>query len=77
MKWTLIPLLLHLTICSLQQHYIDPRNVHHAEKEAVNLLAAADSNQDGVLTLVEVLAEREIFMKSKMVDAAKSFHDEF
>ncbi|XP_047495307.1 45 kDa calcium-binding protein-like [Penaeus chinensis] len=58
-------------------HYIDPRNVHHAEKEAVNLLAAADSNQDGVLTLVEVLAEREIFMRSKMVDAAKSFHDEF
>ncbi|KAK8743276.1 hypothetical protein OTU49_001345 [Cherax quadricarinatus] len=57
--------------------YIDPRNIHHAEKEAVNLFSAADANQDGVLTLVEVLAERELFMRSKMVDAAKSFHDEF
>ncbi|XP_042208651.1 45 kDa calcium-binding protein-like [Homarus americanus] len=57
--------------------YIDPRNIHHAEKEAVNLLSAADTNQDGVLTLVEVLAQREMFMRSKMVDAAKSFHDEF
>lgn len=57
--------------------YIDPRNVHHAEKEAVNLLSGGDTNQDGVLTLIEVLAQREMFMSSKMVDAAKSFHDEF
>lgn len=57
--------------------YIDPRNMHHAEKEALNLLSAADTNQDGVLTLLEVLNQRELFMASKMVDAAKSFHDEF
>lgn len=59
------------------QRYIDPRNVHHAEKEALTLLATADSNQDGVLTLPEVLAQSHIFMASKMVDAARSFHDEF
>lgn len=57
--------------------YIDPRNIHHAEKDAINLLSAADNNQDGVLSLVEILAQRELFMRSKMVDAAKSFHDEF
>lgn len=57
--------------------YIDPRNIHHAEKDAVTLLTAADSNQDGVLTLKEVLAKREIFIASKMIDAARSFHDEF
>ncbi|KAK7047500.1 45 kDa calcium-binding protein [Halocaridina rubra] len=57
--------------------YIDPRNIHHAEKEAVNLLATADSNQDGVLVLKEILAKKEIFISSKMVDAAQSFHDEF
>lgn len=59
------------------QRYIDPRNVHHAEKEALTLLATADSNQDGVLTLPEVLAQSHMFMASKMVDAARSFHDEF
>ncbi|KAK3864221.1 hypothetical protein Pcinc_030079 [Petrolisthes cinctipes] len=57
--------------------YIDPRNVHHAEKEALTLLATADSNQDGVLTLAEVLDQSHVFMASKMVDAARSFHDEF
>lgn len=61
----------------LRQRYIDPRNNHHAEKEALNLLSAADTNQDGVLTLLEVLNQRELFMASKMVDAARSFHDEF
>ncbi|XP_068237144.1 45 kDa calcium-binding protein-like [Palaemon carinicauda] len=57
--------------------YIDPRNIHHAEKEAVSLFSAADSNQDAVLTLKEILAKKEVFMVSKMIDAARSFHDEF
>lgn len=57
--------------------FIDPRNTHHAEKEALNLMTAADTDQDGVLTLLEILGQRELFMASKMVDAAKSFHDEF
>lgn len=57
--------------------FIDPRNIHHAEKEALNLLSAADTDQDGVLTLMEVLGQRELFMSSKMIDVAKSFHDEF
>ena len=59
------------------QRFIDPRNIHHAEKEALNLMSAADIDHDGVLTLMEVLGQRELFMASKMVDAAKSFHDEF
>lgn len=59
------------------QRYVDPRNIHHAEREAVNLLSAADTNYDSVLTLAEVLGKREMFMRSKVVDAAKSFHDEF
>ncbi|CAL4117612.1 unnamed protein product [Meganyctiphanes norvegica] len=57
--------------------YIDPRNVHHAEKEAVLLLGAADVDHDGVLNLEEILDKREMFIVSKLVDAAKSFHDEF
>ncbi|XP_076044015.1 45 kDa calcium-binding protein-like [Oratosquilla oratoria] len=57
--------------------YIDPRNSHHAEKEAANLISLADEDQDGVLTLQEVLKHKETFINSKMIDAAKSFHDEF
>lgn len=57
--------------------YIDPRNIHHADKEAVMLLGAADEDHNGVLTLEEIMEKREIFIVSKLVDAAKSFHDEF
>lgn len=38
---------------------------------------AADTDGDDMLTMMEVLWQRELFMTSKMVDAAKSFHDEF
>ena len=41
------------------------------------MISVADNNRDGVLTISEVLEHADMFMASKMVDAAKSFHDEF
>ncbi|KAL7644170.1 UNVERIFIED_CONTAM: hypothetical protein RMT77_004996 [Armadillidium vulgare] len=57
--------------------YFNPRNIHHAEKDALDLIGLADVNGDGKLSLAEVLMHKEEFMRSKMVDVSISFHDEF
>lgn len=58
-------------------HYIAPQSPRHAEHEAEALLALADSDHDNMLSLDEILTHPDLFLKSKMVDTARSFHDEF
>uniref|UniRef100_A0A224XHF3 Putative 45 kDa calcium-binding protein n=1 Tax=Panstrongylus lignarius TaxID=156445 RepID=A0A224XHF3_9HEMI len=57
--------------------YIDPKNPRHAKEESETLVTLGDSNHDGKLTLDEILAKMDLFLGSKMVDTARSFHDEF
>uniref|UniRef100_A0A1B6HSQ2 EF-hand domain-containing protein n=1 Tax=Homalodisca liturata TaxID=320908 RepID=A0A1B6HSQ2_9HEMI len=57
--------------------YIDPKNPRHAQEEAETLVALSDVDHDGQLSLSEVLGKMDLFLGSKMVDIAKSFHDEF
>ncbi|XP_047121674.1 45 kDa calcium-binding protein isoform X1 [Schistocerca piceifrons] len=57
--------------------YMDPRNPRHARQEASQLLQLADTDADGAVSLMEVLAHAGPFLNSKMVDTARSFHDEF
>ncbi|XP_065351887.1 45 kDa calcium-binding protein [Cloeon dipterum] len=57
--------------------YIDPRNPRHARDEAETLVMLADVNKDGYLSLPEVLNKIDLFLSSKMINAAKSFHDDF
>ncbi|XP_075211433.1 stromal cell derived factor mayday isoform X2 [Lycorma delicatula] len=57
--------------------YIDPKNPRHAKEEAISLVALADTSHDGKLSLQEVLSKVDLFLGSKMVDTARSFHDEF
>ncbi|KAF5294061.1 hypothetical protein FQA39_LY13535 [Lamprigera yunnana] len=57
--------------------YVAPQSPRHSEHEAEALLALADSNHDNMLTLDEILAHPDLFLRSKMVDTAQSFHDEF
>ncbi|BET02379.1 EFh [Nesidiocoris tenuis] len=57
--------------------YIDPRNPRHAREEALTLVTLADADKDGRLSLDEVLTKMDLFLASKMVNTAKSFHDEF
>ncbi|KZC04499.1 45 kDa calcium-binding protein, partial [Dufourea novaeangliae] len=57
--------------------YIDPRHPRHAIQEAQHLISLSDTNQDGKLNLSEILSKMELFLGSKMVDTAGSFHDEF
>ncbi|KAK5645804.1 hypothetical protein RI129_004268 [Pyrocoelia pectoralis] len=58
-------------------HYVAPQSPRHSEHEAEALLALADSDHDNMLSLEEILAHPDLFLKSKMVDTAQSFHDEF
>ncbi|XP_019874233.1 45 kDa calcium-binding protein [Aethina tumida] len=58
-------------------HYVAPQSPRHSEHEAEALLAIADTDRDNSLSLNEILAHPDLFLKSKMVDTARSFHDEF
>lgn len=57
--------------------YIDPKNPRHAREEAETLLMLSDTNHDGSLSLREIFNKMDLFLGSKMVDTARSFHDEF
>ncbi|XP_063231038.1 45 kDa calcium-binding protein isoform X10 [Bacillus rossius redtenbacheri] len=57
--------------------YMDPKNPRHAREEARSLLALADTDSDARLSLPEILSKTDLFLASKMVDTARSFHDEF
>ncbi len=59
------------------QTYLSPGNPNHAALEAKNLIQMADINDDGKLTIDEVLSNMELFLGSKMVDTGRNFHDEF
>ncbi|KAJ3656084.1 hypothetical protein Zmor_015185 [Zophobas morio] len=58
-------------------HYVAPQSPRHSEHEAEALLALADGDHDNMLSLDEILAHPDLFLKSKMVDTGRSFHDEF
>lgn len=57
--------------------YVDPRHPRYAIQEASTLFSLADKNTDRLLTLPEIIAKSSIFISSKMVNTAESFHDEF
>lgn len=58
-------------------HYVAPQSPRHSEHEAEALLALSDTDNDQNLSLNEILAHPDLFLRSKMVDTARSFHDEF
>ncbi|XP_062565890.1 45 kDa calcium-binding protein [Armigeres subalbatus] len=57
--------------------YVDPRHPRYAIQEASALFTLADKNGDRKLTLHEIIAKSSIFISSKMINTADSFHDEF
>ncbi|KAK2705068.1 hypothetical protein QYM36_017192 [Artemia franciscana] len=56
--------------------YLDPRNPRRSKLDAMNLLQLADNNKDSMLDTSELLKHGKSFLDSKMVDAAKVFHEE-
>ncbi|XP_037952556.1 45 kDa calcium-binding protein [Teleopsis dalmanni] len=58
-------------------NYVNPKTPRYALQEAATLFALCDENKDGKLTLDEITANAEIFLTSKMIDTANSFHTEF
>lgn len=49
-------------------HYVAPQSPRHSEHEAEALLALADTDNDQNLSLSEILAHSDLFLRSKMVD---------
>ncbi|XP_053955903.1 45 kDa calcium-binding protein [Anastrepha ludens] len=58
-------------------NYVNPKTPRYALQEAATLFSLCDENKDGRLTLNELTENAEIFLTSKMMDAANSFHTEF
>ena len=59
------------------QDYMDPMNEFSALNEAKQMIAIADENQNHYLEPEEVLKYSEFFTGSKLVDYARSVHEEF
>jgi len=57
--------------------FLDPKNPHWARYEAINLMSIADRNRDNRLDIKEVLANPDLFLFSKLVNADAGFHGEF
>ena len=56
---------------------MDPMNEFSALNEAKQMIAIADENQNHYLEPEEVLKYSEFFTGSKLVDDARSGHEEF
>ncbi|KAH8310753.1 hypothetical protein KR044_002897 [Drosophila immigrans] len=57
--------------------YVNPKTPRYALQEAATLFSLCDENKDELLTLKEMTDNAEIFLQSKMIDTANSFHTEF
>ncbi|XP_034663058.1 45 kDa calcium-binding protein [Drosophila subobscura] len=58
-------------------YYVNPKTPRYALQEAATLFSLCDENKDELLTLKEMTNNAEIFLQSKMIDTANSFHTEF
>ncbi|XP_006196634.1 45 kDa calcium-binding protein [Vicugna pacos] len=65
-----------VTMAELED-YMDPMNEYSALNEAKQMIAIADENQNQHLEPEEVLKYSEFFTGSKLVDYARSVHEEF
>lgn len=65
-----------VTMAELED-YMDPMNEFSALNEAKQMIAIADENQNHYLEPEEVLKYSEFFTGSKLVDYARSVHEEF
>ncbi|XP_036292381.2 45 kDa calcium-binding protein-like, partial [Pipistrellus kuhlii] len=65
-----------VTMTELEE-YMDPMNEYNALNEAKQMIAIADENQNQHLEPEEVLKYSEFFTGSKLVDYARSVHEEF
>lgn len=59
------------------ESYMDPMNEYNALNEAKQMIAIADENQNLHLEADEVLKYSEFFTGSKLMDYARSVHEEF
>ncbi|XP_065909737.1 45 kDa calcium-binding protein-like [Dysidea avara] len=51
------------------EEYMDPQNMQHAFNEGMFLIEQVDDNQDGLLSLEEILNHEELFVGSRISDS--------
>lgn len=57
--------------------FLDPKNPHWANDEAISLIHQADQDNNQMVSLEEMIAKPDLFLVSKLVSADLSFHGEF
>jgi len=57
--------------------FLDPKNPHWANDEAISLIHQADRDNNKMVSLEEMIAKPDLFLVSKLVSADLSFHGEF
>lgn len=57
--------------------FLDPKSPHWAGAEAADLVEAGDKDEDGMITVEEMIASPDLFLFSKLVSPEYSFHGEF
>ena len=60
----------------IYQAYVNPLNKAMPHQEARQLIGFGDDNEDGVLSLEELLDNSEYFTGSKLYNYAKNIHDD-
>jgi len=56
--------------------YVNPRNPLHAKQEVTEIMSIADENQDGLLTLDELLARADLLERSGFIRPNARLHDD-
>merc|ERR1719195_127493 len=54
--------------------YLDPKNPHWANDEAISLIRKSDKNKDKMISIDEMMSQPYLFLMSKLVSADLSFH---
>uniref|UniRef100_A0A914WB37 EF-hand domain-containing protein n=1 Tax=Plectus sambesii TaxID=2011161 RepID=A0A914WB37_9BILA len=56
--------------------YVNPRNPLHAKQEVTEIMSIADENRDGLLTLDELLAQKELLERSGFIRPNARLHED-
>lgn len=62
-------------LCSFLKKYIDPRNIHHAVKDAKQILQVTDLDKDGKMSLHEAIICGSYLIRSKFYDVVYRLHN--
>ena len=57
--------------------FLDPRSPNTAYDETMKLFAEADVDNSNSISFQELIRKSDLFINSKMINTAKSLHDQY